>query len=137
MTVIGSAKIHCKVSSVVDGKNRGIVGVLADADSIPTSTLSQPPASLPRYRIIPAPISLSFAFVLDHTLLPPRRPIASSSTPRRDIYDAHSLVKGPRLCLAATFVTSRRHAGPPPLVSSLRVLASFSGIVFLCLDLTR
>ncbi|KAH9954717.1 hypothetical protein BC827DRAFT_1272393 [Russula dissimulans] len=100
-------------------------------------SLSLPPVSPVCYPLVAAPISLSFAFVLDHTPPPPRRPIAPFSTLRRDIYDAHSLVKGPRLCLAATFITSRRHAGPPPLVSSLRISASFSGIVFLLLDLTR
>ncbi|KAH9956690.1 hypothetical protein BC827DRAFT_740875 [Russula dissimulans] len=124
LPVIATVCECCKVSGAVDRENRGIVGVLADADSIPTSTPLTASASPLRYRLVPAPISLSFAFVLDRTPQLPRRPPSSLSTPRRDIYDAHSLIKGPRLNLAAALVASRRLAGPPLLDSSLRVLVS-------------
>jgi hypothetical protein len=120
---------------VVDRENCGIVGVLADADSIPTSTPLTASASPLCYRLVPAPISLSFAFVLNRTTQLPRRPPFSLSTPQRNIYDAHSLIKGPRLNLTATLGASRRLAGPPLLDSSLRVFGFTSGIVFLFSDL--
>jgi len=122
---------HCKVSGVVDRGNRGFVGVLADADSIPTSTPTTASASLARsssprsrahtpfIRLCPRPHatapSTPTRLVLDSATRQPRRPLT---------------LKGPRLSLAATFVISRRHAGPPPLVPFLRVSVSCLGVVF-------
>jgi hypothetical protein len=63
---------QCKLSSVVDRENRGIVGVLADANSIPTSTPLTAPlprslviASLPR----PSPFHLPLSSTARHSSL--------------------------------------------------------------------
>jgi len=51
--------------------------------------------SLDRYRLVPAPISLSSAFVLDHMPQPSRCPLASRSTPRRSDVNAHHRLSPP------------------------------------------
>jgi hypothetical protein len=70
-------------------------------------------AHLPFFRLCPL-----------HTPQLLRRPTPLFSTPRRDIHDAHSLIKGPRPCLMATFMPSRQLAGPPLIETSLRVFVS-------------
>jgi hypothetical protein len=116
--------------------HHGIVGVLADADSIPTSTpltascLVHPLSPHSRTHI---PL---IAFVFDRTPQLPRHPPALFSTLRHDIHNAHSLIKGPRTSLAATLVPSPRQcwATPARIVSSRFGLTSVT--VLSCLDLT-